>query len=151
MEYLGHRVSPKGVEMVPDYVQRVQEWRVPSSSKDVATFLGFCGYYCSFIRLYSALTNRMNSMRKTDKFLWTIDMQQDFEALKPEFQIGRVQAYPDFCSGEPFRVTTNWSKNNIAGILSQTRKEKKSSLAAGAGNATNMSGTIPATKENDWQ
>ena len=22
-EYLGHRVSPKGVEMVPDYVQRV--------------------------------------------------------------------------------------------------------------------------------
>ena len=41
-EYLGHRISPKGVEMVPDYVQGVQEWSVPSSSKDVATFLGFC-------------------------------------------------------------------------------------------------------------
>ena len=71
--------------MVPDYVQRVQEWSVPFSSKDVATFLGFCSYYCSFIPLYSALTNRMNSMRKTDKFFWTTDKQQDFEALKQEF------------------------------------------------------------------
>ena len=61
-EYLGHRVSPKGEEMVPDYVQRVQERSVPSSSKEVAMFLGFCGYYHSFIPLYSSLTNRMNYM-----------------------------------------------------------------------------------------
>ena len=49
-------------------------------------------------------------------------MQQDFEALKQEFQIGRVQAYPDFGPGEPFRVTTNWSKDNITGILSQNQE-----------------------------
>ena len=61
-------------------------------------------------------------MRKTDKFLWTTDMQQDFEALKQEFQIRRVQAYPDFCSGELFHVTTDWSKDNIAGILSPNQK-----------------------------
>ena len=106
-KYLGHRVNPKGVEMVPDYVQRVQEWSVPSSSKEVEMLLGFCVNYRFFILLYSVLTNRMNSMRKTDKILWTTDMQQDFEALKQEFQIGRVQAYPDFCSGEPFCVTTD--------------------------------------------
>ena len=64
-------------------------------------------------------------MRKTDKFLWTTDMQQDFEALKQEFQIWRVQAYPDFCSGEPFRVTTNWSKVNISGIVSQNQEREE--------------------------
>ena len=120
-EYLGHRVSPQGVEMVPDYVNKIQEWSVPTAGKEVAMFLGFCGYYCSFIPLYSALTNRMNSIRKTDKFLWTTDMQQDFKTLKQEFQIGRVQAFPDFCSRVPFRVTTDWSKENIAGILSQNQ------------------------------
>ena len=31
-------------------------------------------------------------MRITDKFLWTTYMPQDFEALKQEFQIRRVQA-----------------------------------------------------------
>ena len=33
MEYLGHRVSPQGVEMVPDYVNKIQEWSVPTSGK----------------------------------------------------------------------------------------------------------------------
>ena len=64
MEYLGHRVSLQGVEMVPDYVNKIQEWSIPTSGKEVATFLGFCGYYCSFIPLYSRLTNWMNSMRE---------------------------------------------------------------------------------------
>ena len=61
-------------------------------------------------------------MRKTDKFLWKTEMQQDFETLKQEFQIGIVQAYPDFCFGEPFHVNTNWSKYNITGILSQNQE-----------------------------
>ena len=49
-------------------------------------------------------------------------MQQGFEVLEQELQIGRVHAYPDFCSEEPFRVTTAWSKYNIAGIFSQNQE-----------------------------
>ena len=39
--------------------------------------------------------------------------------LKAEFSAGRIQAYPDFDSDEPFILTTDWSSLNIAGVLSQ--------------------------------
>ena len=38
------------------------------------------------------------------------------------FTAGKVQAYPDFDSNEPFILTTDWSALNIASVLSQTQK-----------------------------
>ena len=43
-------------------------------------------------------------------------MEKDFLELKAEFSAGRIQAYPDFDSSEPFILTTPL---NIAGVLSQ--------------------------------
>ena len=34
--------------------------------------------YGGFIPKYSALTNRMNSLQKVEKFVWTEDMEKDF-------------------------------------------------------------------------
>ena len=51
-------------------------------------------------------------------------MDADFKELRLEFQMGRVQGYPDFHSDEPFRLTTDWSSKNIAGILSQVQEGK---------------------------
>ena len=103
VEYLRHKVSAQGVEMIPDYVERIKNWPVSTTCKEAATFLGFTGYYRVFIPKYSALTNRMNSLRKADKLVWTEDMDADFKELRLEFQMGRVQGYPYFhsddCSG----------------------------------------------------
>ena len=64
VEYLGHKISKEGVEMIPEYVLKVTNWPVPTNGKEVATFLGFAGYYPSFIPQYSALTNRLNGIQK---------------------------------------------------------------------------------------
>ena len=90
----------------------------PTSCKEMSSFLGFTGYYHGFIPKYSALMNRMNSMKKAEKFDWSEDMERDFLELKAEFAAGRIQAYPDFDSSEPFILTTDWSALNIAGVLS---------------------------------
>ena len=45
LEYLGHKISKGGVSMIPEYVQRIKDWPVLKSGKEVATFLGFAGYY----------------------------------------------------------------------------------------------------------
>ena len=58
VEYLGHKISKDGVEMILDYVRKVTYWPVPTNGKEVAMFLGFARYYRSFIPQYSALTNR---------------------------------------------------------------------------------------------
>jgi len=52
-------------------------------------------------------------------------MQADFTLLKEEFRLGRVQSYLDFVSGEPFILTTDWSADNIAGVLSQNQEGKE--------------------------
>ena len=74
-EYLGHKVS--------------QSWPRPTSCKEMSSFLGFTGYYRGFIPRYSALTNRMNSLKNVEKFVWTEDMEKDFLELKAEFSAGR--------------------------------------------------------------
>ena len=56
VEYLGHKISKGGVPIIHEYVKRIKDWPVTKSGKEVATFLGFAGYYSTFIPHYSALT-----------------------------------------------------------------------------------------------
>ena len=50
------------------------------------------------------------------------DMEKDFLELKAGFSAGRMQAYPDFDSDEPFILTTDWLSLNIAGVFSQKQE-----------------------------
>ena len=75
--------------MIPEYVQRIKDRPVPKSGKEVATFLGFAGYYRTFIPQYSALTNRLNRIKKAEKFLWNEEIEQDFMELKKAFMVVR--------------------------------------------------------------
>ena len=122
VEYLGHKVSKDGVQMLEDYIKNLQNWSRPSSCEEMSSFLGFTGYYCGFIPRYSALTSEINSMKKALKFERSEDMEKDFKELKTEFTAGMIQAYPNFDSNKPFILTTDWSALNIAGILSQKQE-----------------------------
>ena len=62
--------------MIPEYVQKIKDWPVLKSGKDVATFLGFTRYYHTFIPQYSALTNRLNGIKKAEKFLWNEETEE---------------------------------------------------------------------------
>ena len=64
VEYFGHKISKGGVSMILDYVQKIKDWPIPKSEMEVATFLGFAEYYCTFIPQYSALTNQLNGLRR---------------------------------------------------------------------------------------
>ena len=94
VEYLGHRISKGGVSMIPEYVQKIKDWPVPKSGKEVAIFLGFAGYYRTFIPQYSVLTNRLNGIKKEENFLWNEEIEQDFVELKKAFTKGGIQAFP---------------------------------------------------------
>ena len=82
-------------------MQRIKDWPVSKSGKEVATFLGFAGYYRTFIPQYSALTNRLNVIKKAEKFLWNKEIGRDFVELKKAFTEGGIQAFPDFGVGDP--------------------------------------------------
>ena len=78
-------------------------------------------YNRMFIPQYSVLTNRLNGIKKAKKFLWNEEIERDFVKLKKAFTEGGIQAFPDFRVGNPFILTSNWSQENIAGVLSQVQ------------------------------
>ena len=71
------------------------------------------------------LTNRLNGIKKAEKFVWNEEIERDFIQLKEAFTKGGIQAFLDFGIGDPFILTTNWSQENIAGVLSHVQNGKK--------------------------
>ena len=49
------------------------------------------------------------------------EIERDFIELKKTLTEGGIQAFPDFRVGYPFILTRDWSKENIAGVLSQVK------------------------------
>ena len=53
VDYLGFRITQEGIKMKEEYVQRIQEWARPTTVRELSGFLGFTGYYRSFLPKYS--------------------------------------------------------------------------------------------------
>ena len=51
----------------------------------------------------------------------------DFIELKKAFKEGGIQAFPDFRVGNPFILTTDWSKENIRGCYLKYRTDRRGS------------------------
>ena len=78
-EYLGYRVTPDGIAMREDFIQKVIDWPAPTTPKELSTFLGFVNYYRTFFKDFSMLTTEMNAQRKNFKLEWTETMQKKFD------------------------------------------------------------------------
>ena len=130
VEYLGYLVNKEGVNMRKSYVEKVTNWPSPTNTKELNQFLGFVNYYRSFIPNFSKLTNEMNAMRKLSDFQWTAELEGKFEKLKNEFKTEPVRAYPDYFADDPFEVAVDFSKTNIAAVLSQKQGGQERFIAA---------------------
>ena len=121
VEYLGHVVSRKGIGMIDSYVQRVLDWPLPLTGKDLSSFLGFTGYYRTFIKDYSRLTASMNKMKKDAVVQWDDETKDNFERLKQAFVKQPVRGYPQYHSEHPFILDSDWSSVAFACVLSQVQ------------------------------
>ena len=83
VEFLGHQVSAKGVEVTQNKVKAVAEWPVPKSVRHVQQFLGLCNYFRRFIPQFARLAQPMTDLtRKNVPFRWDMDCQAAFGRLK---------------------------------------------------------------------
>ncbi len=93
VEKLGHLVSEE--QMIPSYIQKILEWPIPTTRKQLKQFLGFIENYLSFIPDISNLTFKMNSMKAQPQLVWDENTLRKFKTLKQRFQEGPFRAYPD--------------------------------------------------------
>jgi hypothetical protein len=125
VQYLGHLVSADGIRMIPSYVQRIMDWPLPKTGKELRSFLGFTGYYRSFIKEYAHLTHEMNKMKSGVNLEWCEATQKKFQQLKECFQAEPVRGYPQYDNLEPFILDTDYSSTNMAAVLSQKQNGKE--------------------------
>jgi hypothetical protein len=83
MEYLGYIISPMGIEMDPEKIKTVKDWKEPVNVKGIQSFLGFANFYRRFIRDFSKITTPLTKLTKKEvPWLWNDTAQQAFEQLK---------------------------------------------------------------------
>ena len=56
--------------MIPEYIQKIKDWPVPKTGKEVPMLLEFTEYYRTYITQYSGLKNQLNEIKKEEKFMW---------------------------------------------------------------------------------
>lgn len=63
VEFLGHKVSSKGIAVLDSKVEAIRNWKIPTSITEVRSFLGLANYY-KFIEGYSAIAKTLTELTK---------------------------------------------------------------------------------------
>jgi len=59
-------IGPDKVKMEKEKIQRVVDWPVPRSMKDVQKFLGLANYYRQFVKYFARVAKPLHEIMKKD-------------------------------------------------------------------------------------
>jgi len=104
--------------MDPVKLTAVTNWPTPKTMKEVQKFLGFCNFYCHFVKNYSALARPLFNLTKKDvPFHWDQEEEQAFRSLQSTLTMAPVLILLDY--DKPFTLITNTSDYTTGSILEQ--------------------------------
>jgi len=118
VEYLGLIISEGELHMDPVKLNAVTNWPTPKTIKEVQKFLGFCNFYCCFVKNYSALAQPLFNLTKKDiPFHWEQEEEQAFHSLQSTLTMAPVLILPDY--DKLFTLITDASNYATGSILEQ--------------------------------
>ena len=124
LQYLGHIISGKGIEPVPEKLESIKKMPAPTSPKEVKQFLGLVGYYRKFVPRFADIARPLTTLTKKDiEFQWTEKCQTSFELLKDTLMKEPILTYPN--PKFPYILYTDASKYAWACVLTQTLCRRK--------------------------
>ncbi|CAI5799358.1 retrotransposon 1, partial [Podarcis lilfordi] len=130
VDFLGHRLSPDGVQMDPGKVAAVREWAAPRNRKDLQRFLGFANYYRTFIADYALCTTPLTRLlHPKTPFSWDKEADEAFQGLKACFQRAPILQHPD--PSRPFVVETDASSTALGPLRAEVLRMTHDASAAG--------------------
>ena len=159
IKYLGHILSKDGISTDSDKIQKILDWPVPKTRKQLHRFLGFTGYYRRFVKDYARLAHPLQKMlvgtnkkkgskkgpdQKIPPFIWEQEHQESFERLINALTSAPVLSFADF--SKPFVLTTDASSHGLGAVLSQEQDGKLHPLAFASRGLSPSEKNYPAHK-----
>ena len=134
VNFLGHILSQKGVSPNLEKVEKIRDWPVPTSSKEVHSFIGVAPYYHRFIPNFVKWAGPLQTLvipastkykvlvgmiKKSEipELVWSKECQEGFDKLKEALTSAPILAYPDY--SKPFLLETDASLRGLGAVLSQ--------------------------------
>ena len=119
VDYLGMIIWQGEIAMDPVKLDGIAKWPIPTTVKEVHSFLGFANFYHQFIPNYSSIARPLIDLTKKDlHWTWESSQQKAFKQLKALFLSKLVFWFSNIM--KPFAIATNASLHATKGILLQT-------------------------------
>jgi len=116
ISYLGHTIGALGVGTDSSKLAALADWPTPSPIKELRSFLGLAGYYRRFVRHFGIISKSLtNLLKKHVLFIWTLEHESAFQALKSTLCQSPVLALPSF--SKPFTIDIDASDVGVGAVL----------------------------------
>ena len=120
---LGHLVSGKGLEVDKAKIEVIQNLPLPTTLRDLRSFLVHVGFYCRFIRDFAKVSKQLTTLLCKDKdFFIDKEGERAFEMLKLALIEALILQSPNW--DLPFEIMRDASDYAFGAVLGQ-RVDKK--------------------------
>jgi hypothetical protein len=122
VDFLGHRITQKGLKMDDHKVKAIVDWEPPKSVLALRSFLGLASYYRKFIKNFVKITAPLTNLLKkfAVTYEWEGTCDEDLETLKGILVKAPVLKLPDF--DKDFEIHSDASDFAIRRVLVQKGK-----------------------------
>ena len=128
VSFLGHTISDFGIGTDPKKIEAVADWPVPTTVKDVRSFIGMASYYRRFVKDFAKEAAPLNEIaRKSQRFHWSIEAQNAFEILKEAMTSAPILGMPT--DNDYFTLDTDASNFAIGAVLFQNQNGEERVIA----------------------
>ena len=128
VKFLGHVISPYGIQSIAKRVDSLRNLKSPQSKRDVMKVLGCLGFYSRYIKnLHVDSQPFYYLIKDSTPFHWTEEHEQLFNSIKERIHKDKVLAVPS--TDYPFHIHVDSSNVGTGCILIQQFSEGKTIIS----------------------
>lgn len=124
VKYLGHLLTPEGIQMDPQKISAIKNRAAPRNSKELLSFIQACSWYRRFIQNFANVSKPLTQLIKNNvTWKWTELEQNSFESLKNLLITSPILKQADY--NLPFLLKTDASAYALGAVLLQGESENE--------------------------
>ncbi|XP_011145827.2 uncharacterized protein K02A2.6-like [Harpegnathos saltator] len=129
IEFLGHRLSEKGIDVLPSHVSAIVNFPIPRNKEFLMQLLGSVNYVSKYLPNKSYTLEPLNSLLKDDTpFEWRDSQQRAFDQIKNLLTKTPTLAYYDYSKN--IIIQADASSYGLGGALLQENEKKEREIVA---------------------